>query len=92
MAIKVTKALLDATTGMIYNADIGCLEDEDRVNWWLEAVNREWTLVNRFTRPLSRELAEELIAATTLEKSGGFVTRDGATAHIDGSDGPKLKR
>lgn len=90
--IKVTKKFLDDCTGLTFNADLGCFEDEDRVNWWLEGVGREMHLVNRETHRIPRDLAEELIAATQ-ERTGGFVLRDGKVGEISMKHGtPKLNR
>lgn len=79
MPIKITNAFLDQLDGCTFNADVGCFEDEERVNWWLEGHGRAMVLVNRAPPEgvpgIAAELAAELLAAAG-EKKRGAKARD----------------
>ena len=84
--VKVSKTLLDQCTGMtflaLYDDNLGCFADDDGVNWWLEGQGREMILVNRESGRVPRDLAEELIAATTAHKEGTFALRNGKAGEV----------
>lgn len=79
MPIKITPELLDQLDGCTFNVDIGCFEDDERVNWWLEGHGRAMVLVNRpppdGVPSMTAELAAELLAAAG-EKKRGAKARD----------------
>jgi hypothetical protein len=75
MPIKVSPELLDQLNGCTFNPDVGCFEDDDRVNWWLEGHGRGMVLVNRAPPQgvpgVPADLAAELLSAADEKKRGG---------------------
>jgi hypothetical protein len=74
MPIKITADLLDQLDGCTFNADLGCFEDDERVNWWLSGHGRGAVLVNRPPpdgwEPMRADVAAELLAAAAERKRG----------------------
>lgn len=93
MPIKISPELLDQLDGCVYNPDVGCFEDDERVNWWLVGHGRAMVLANRpppsGVPGIPADLAAELLAASA-EKKRGAKARDVHVSLRRGS--PELHR